>query len=105
MAMFTLQQACDVLHIETGLNDTLVYSLVDAIPDYIRVTTGFVFDEEMPDPVAETVGKFLLTLWYYADHADDVALQRTIDSLLKILTLKAKEPTPEPEPTTVVTSE
>lgn len=104
MAMFTLQQACDVLHIDTGVNDTLVYSLVDAIPDYIRVTSGFNFDEEYPDPVAETVGKFLLTLWYYGDHADGVALQRTIDGLLKILTLKAKESQPEPN-VTVVTSE
>lgn len=103
--MFTLQEACDILHIETGLNDTLVYSLIDAIPDYIRVTTGFICDENYPDPVAQTLGKFLLTLWYYADHSDDVALNRTVDNLLKILTLKAKEPQPEAVVETVVTSE
>ena len=103
--MFTLQEACDILHIDTGVNDTLVYSLINALPDYIRVSTGFVVDENFIDPVAQTLGKFLLTLWYYGDHADGVALQRTIDNLLKILTLKAKEPQPEAVVETVVTSE
>ena len=31
-----------------------------------------------------------ITLWYYADKADDKALNRTIEALLKSLTYKAR---------------
>ena len=89
----TLSEACNVLHVDQGANDELIYSLVDALPSYIEVTTGITEEtqSELTIPLVETVSGFLLTQWYYADHADDQALTRTINSLLKVLTLKAKE--------------
>ena len=89
----TLSDACNVLHVDAGANDELIYSLIDALPAYIEVTTGITEEtqSELTIPLVETVSGFLLTQWYYADHADDQALTRTINSLLKALTLKAKE--------------
>ena len=91
--IMTLSDACNVLHVDQGANDELIYSLIDALPSYIEVTTGITKEtqEELNIPLLITVSGFLLTQWYYADHADDQALTRTINSLLKALTLKAKE--------------
>ena len=88
--MLTLTEACNILHIDEGNNDELVKSLLDAIPDYIEMTTGMTETQQETEPLAKTAAGFILTLWYYADHADDMKLQRTIDSLLKCLTLKVK---------------
>ena len=89
----TLSDACNVLHVNAGDNDELISSLIDALPAYIEVTTGITeaTQSAMVIPLVETVSGFLLTLWYYADHSDDQALTRTINSLLKALTLKARE--------------
>lgn len=88
--MLSLQQACNILHIDQGNNDQLVSSLIYAIPDYIEITTGMNIDQQEDEPLCDTVSGFLLTLWYYSDHADDTKLQRTIDNLLKCITLKVK---------------
>lgn len=89
----TLSDACNVLHVNAGDNDELITSLLAALPSYIEVTTGITeaTQEAIAIPLVETVSGFLLTLWYYADHSDDQALTRTINSLLKALTLKARE--------------
>ena len=89
--MITLENACNILHIDQGANDNLIMGLIEAIPNYIEVTTGMNFNDQINEPLCDTVGGFLLTLWYYSDHADDQALNRTIDSLLKVITLKARE--------------
>ena len=47
--------------------------------------------EQEQEPIVETARAFIITLWYYSDHADDIKLQRTIDALLKAITLKANE--------------
>ena len=86
----TLSEACNVLHVNEGDNDELIESLLAAIPDYIEVTTGYPVDEQNNEPLVATVSGFLLSLWYYADHSDDQALTRTINSLLKVITLKAR---------------
>ena len=86
--MLSLQQARDVLRIDGGDNDDFINSLVLAISDYIEVTTGMDHTQQLNGPLVDTVSGFLLTLWYYSDHTDDVKLQRTIDSLLKCITLK-----------------
>ena len=39
------------------------------------------------EPLAYTVSKFILQLWYNAEQADSEKLQRTIDGLLKALTM------------------
>jgi len=89
--MITLEKACNILHIDEGSNDDLVEGLIEAIPNYVEVTTGMSISDQTDEPLVDTVGGFLLTLWYYSDHADDQALNRTIDSLLKVITLKARE--------------
>ena len=87
----TLSEACNVLHVNAGDNDALIQSLLDAIPDYISVTTGLLPVNQGSEPLVKTLSGFLLTLWYYADHSDDQALTRTIDALTKALTLKARD--------------
>ncbi|MBO5480155.1 MAG: phage gp6-like head-tail connector protein [Clostridia bacterium] len=84
----TLSEAKAVLRIDTDDNDALVQSLCNALPDYIEVTTGMTETQQASEPLVKTVSGFLLILWYYSDHADDVKLQRTIDNLLKCITFK-----------------
>lgn len=88
--MLSLEQACNILHVDEGNNDQLVDSLLWSIPDYIEITTGMSIEQQEKEPLCDTVSGFILTLWYYSDHADDVKLQRTIDNLLKCITLKVK---------------
>lgn len=86
----TLTEAYNVLHVDAGVNDSLIQALIDAIPDYIETTTGLTYAQQAAEPLVETVSGFLLTQWYYADHADDQALTRTINSLLKVLSIRAR---------------
>lgn len=88
--MLNLTDALNVLRLDSGANDALVGSLLDAIPGYIEVTTGMSIGQQETEPLVDTVSGFLLTLWYYSDHTDDVKLQRTIDNLLKCITLKVQ---------------
>lgn len=88
--MLNLTDALNVLRLDSGANDALVGSLLDAIPGYIEVTTGMSIKQQETEPLVDTVSGFLLTLWYYSDHTDDVKLQRTIDNLLKCITLKVQ---------------
>lgn len=92
MSLLTLQQARDILRVDGGDNDQLIETLIFAIPEYIEVTTGMSLDQQEGEPLVDTVSGFLLTLWYYSDHTDDTKLQRTIDNLLKCITLKARKP-------------
>lgn len=85
-----LQEACNILRVDEGNNDELIQSLVDAIPDYIEITTGMKKEQQEEEPLVKTASNFILTLWYFSDHSDDVKLQRTIDNLLKCITLKVK---------------
>lgn len=86
----TLSDACNVLHVDEGNNDELINSLVVALPSYIETTTGLKKGDQDNEPLVETVSGLLLTQWYYADHADDQSLTRTIDALLKALTIRAR---------------
>ena len=86
----TLAQACNVLNVDQGTNDDFIQGLIDALPKYIEITTGLKVEDQATEPLVETVSGFLLTQWYYADHADDQALTRTINSLLKVITVVAR---------------
>lgn len=86
----TLETACNVLNVDQGTNDDLILSLILSLPSYIEMTTGLKVEDQDKEPLVETVSGFLLTLWYYADHADDQALTRTINSLLKTISAKAR---------------
>ena len=86
----TLTEACNILHVDAGNNDQLIRSLIEASPGYIETATGYPEGLQDDEPLCQTVSGFLLTLWYYSDHADDMKLQRTIDNLLKCLKIKAQ---------------
>ena len=86
----TLTEACNVLHVDEGNNDELISSLLQALPSYIEVATGLTEEQQALEPLVDTVSGFILTQWYYADHADDQALTRTINSLLKALSIRAR---------------
>ena len=87
----TLSEACNVLHVDEGNNDSLIYSLTEALPGYIEMSTGYPSNLQYQEPLVNVVEGLILTQWYYADHADDQALTRSINALLKVITLKAKE--------------
>lgn len=87
----TLTEACNVLHVDEGNNDELIQSLIDALPSYIATTTGLTEVNQVAEPLVKTVSGLLLTQWYYADHADDQALTRTINALLKAISLRARD--------------
>lgn len=81
--MLTLSQARDHLRIDGTDNDGVITSLLLAIPDYIELTTGMTAAQQDTEPLAETVSKFLLILWYNPEQADTAKLERVIESLLK----------------------
>ena len=90
----TLEDAKLTLRIDTDDNDDLIESLIDSLPDYIYLTTGMKEEDQSGDPLVETVSGFLIKLWYYGDQADEVRLQRTINNLLKAISLKVNYPDP-----------
>ena len=87
--MLTIEQAREILRLDTEDNDAIIEGLLSAIPDYIELTTGVTAEQQEVQPLADTAGKFILMLWYNAERSDAEKLQRTIDSLLKTLALLA----------------
>ena len=85
----TLEEARNVLRVDEGDNDELIASLLIALPDYIEVTTGATLELQQHEPLVKTVSRFLITLWYFGDKADDAALNRTINNLLQAISIKA----------------
>lgn len=88
--MLTLEKAREWLRIDGTDNDEIIYGLIDAVPDYIAVTTGMSREQQADEPLAEAAAKFLVQLWYNAEQSDSEKLQRTIDGLLKVLTVKSR---------------
>ena len=88
--MLTLDKAREWLRIDVSDNDDIIMSLVDAASDYIEITTGMSAAQQEKEPLAETAEKFLIQLWYNAEQSESEKLQRTIDGLLKALTVKAR---------------
>lgn len=88
--MIDLKQARDVLRIDGTDNDEIINSLLETLPGYIEVTTGMSEGQQETEPMVDTVSGFLLKLWYNAEQTEAEKLQRTIDSLLKCITLKVK---------------
>lgn len=84
-----LYKAKNALRVDNNENDEIIAALCEAFPSYIEVTTGYPIAQQDNEPLIMTVFDFIMRVWYYADHADDVKLSRTIDNLLKCITLKA----------------
>lgn len=89
--MVTLDKAREWLRLEGTDNDEIIQDLLDAAPDYIELTTGMTTVQQTMEPLAETVTKFLLLLWFNAEQSEAERLQRCIDNLLKALTVKARQ--------------
>ena len=84
--IFTIEEARDILRIDGGDNDEIIYPLIYAIPPYLKETTGYTARRgEVYSPVAQTAARFILQQWYYGENADTDKLQRVIDCLLKAL--------------------
>jgi len=86
----SLEEAREHLRIDGTDNDPLILSLLEAIPGYIEVTTGMTPEQQETEPLARTASKFILQLWYNAEQTDSEKLQKTIDGLLKSLTVMAR---------------
>jgi len=86
----TITEARDVLHVDAGTNDDLIGALVLALPSYIETTTGLSEADQSSEPLVKTVEGLIITQWYYADHADDQSLTRTINALLKAISVRAR---------------
>lgn len=91
--MLSIDEARDYLRIDGSDNDGVISPLLSAIPDYIETTTGMSTGQQASEPLANTVSKFLLALWYNAEGTETEKLERTINSLLKVLTAMAVAPT------------
>lgn len=87
--MLTVEQAREILRLDTADNDAIIEGLLSAIPDYIELTTGVTAKQQEGQPLADTAAKFILLLWYNVERVDAEKIQRTIDSLLKTLALVA----------------
>ncbi len=88
--MLTLDKAREWLRIDGPDNDAVIYGLLAAIPGYIEVSTGMTAEQQDTEPLAEAASKFIVQLWYNAEQSDNEKLQRTIDGLLKALTIKVR---------------
>lgn len=85
-----LQKAKDILRLDNDYNDDLVLALLESIPSYIETTTGLTRLQQYDEPLTDTVGGFLLMLWFNAEDTNSEQLTRTIDSLLKTLSYVKK---------------
>jgi len=83
-AIFTVEEARDVLRIDGADNDGQITALLAAIPAYLEITAGYAAAGEF-SPLAKTAARFILQLWYYGENSDTDKLKRVIDSLLKAL--------------------
>lgn len=88
--MLTAAEARDYLRLDGTDNDVIIASLLGAIPGYIEISTGMTPAQQENEPLANTASKFILQLWYNAEQTDSEKLQRTIDGLLKAITIKAR---------------
>ena len=89
--MLPLDEAREWLRIDHEDADRIILGLLQAAPEYIEVATGMDKAAQLNEPLADTVTKFLLILWFDAESCQTERLQRTIDNLLKALTVKARD--------------
>lgn len=89
--MLSLDQAREYLRIDGTDNDEFILAMLDAIPSYIEVATGMQPEHQADEPLVDTVSRFIITLWYNAEQSEADMLQRTIDNLLKAITIRARK--------------
>lgn len=84
--LITIEEARDTLRVDGEDNDPIIIPLLESIPSYLEATTGRTWTDEPIHPLAQTVTKFILQLWFNPQGQDSVRLKRTIDTLLVALT-------------------
>lgn len=82
----TVDQAREWLRIDGTENDAIIESLLAGATEYIQLATGLTSDDQKNSTLCNTITKYLLSLWYDPVQTDTEHLQRTIDSLLKLVT-------------------
>ncbi|MES1052571.1 phage gp6-like head-tail connector protein [Bacillus thuringiensis] len=85
--LIDIQEARDAVRVDGEDNDLILISLLSSIPSYLETTTGRTWEETPVHPLAQTVTKFILQLWYEPQGQDSERLKRTIDNLLTSLTV------------------
>lgn len=85
--LMTMQEARDTLRVDGTDNDAIIESLLESIPSYLEVSTGYDWGTDADvHPLAQTTAKFVLQLWFDSQGPDTERLKRTIDSLMTSLT-------------------
>ena len=87
--MIEVAEAREWLRLDGDENDEIIKGLLNAIPDYIEVSTGLNQQAQEKEPLAKQLSKFILILWYNAEQSESEKLGKVIDNLLKALSLKA----------------
>lgn len=85
-----IDEARESLRIDDDSMDEIIIPLLIAIPDYLEVATGRTWLDASVHPLAKTVAKFLLLLWFDTQTEDSERLRRTIQQLLTSLKLIGK---------------
>ncbi|PEY30462.1 DNA packaging protein [Bacillus cereus] len=85
--LISIEEARDALRVDGEDNDVIIIPLLESMPSYLEVTTGRTWEDTPVHPLAQTVTKFLLQLWYDPQDQDSERLKRTIDQLLASLTV------------------
>ena len=88
--MIEVAEAREWLRLDGNENDEIIKGLLNAIPDYIEVSTGLNKQAQEKEPLAKQLRKFILILWYNAEQSESEKLSKVIDNLLKALSLKAR---------------
>lgn len=91
MALLTLDEARDALRIDGTDNDTIIQSMLDALPDYLEVTTGSRWEDDTAPgyQLAKQAAKFILQLWYDPSANEAARLSNAVDSMLGTLQVMA----------------
>ena len=89
--IITIEEARNALRIDGDYNDEIIEPLIDAIPNYLYITTGRDWLDKPVQPLAQTTAKFILQLWFDPQTQDSERLKRTIDSLLVSLTALGRD--------------
>ena len=90
--MVTLKQAREWMRLlpDDDQGEDMLRGLLAAAPEYIYISTGMTAKQQKKEPIADTVTKFLLLLWFDTEQTNAARIQLSIDNLLKILTVKAR---------------
>ncbi|WP_213563036.1 head-tail connector protein [Staphylococcus auricularis] len=83
--IISIEDARNSLRVDGDYNDDIIKPLIEAIPNYLYITTGRDWLDEPVQPLAQTTAKFILQLWFDPQTQDSERLKRTVDSLLASL--------------------